>query len=120
MSSGFPTIAPYLTVSRQGTYFVIDLVNKDNRFSLDCIRAWNSALDHIEVVRSKESGPTALITKSAHPKIFSNGLVLEEAFVMGKPYFTAYEKLLARVLVFPMPTIAVMNGHAFAGGFVSF
>lgn len=57
-----------------------------------------------------------IMTIASHKKIFSNGLVLPEVFRLGSPYFELYHGLIHRVLTFPMPTVAAINGHAFAGG----
>ncbi|GAC75192.1 hypothetical protein PANT_14d00079 [Moesziomyces antarcticus T-34] len=76
---------------------------------------WNAMLDSGE----SDQG-AALITTGgtdAGAKIFSNGLDLEKA--LADPHFfdrclnAVYEKLLT----FPIPTIAAVNGHAFAAGF---
>jgi len=56
-------------------------------------------------------------------KFFSNGLDL--AWAQGQSNTTVglielvdvVLKLLARILIFPLPTVAVINGHAFGAGF---
>ena len=100
-----------IRVEKQGNVFIVTLDSKDNRFSMEFMAQFNKVLDSIESNPERSKG-AALITVSTHPKIFSNGLLLEEAFKLGKNYFNVYEKLLARILVFPMPTVACINGHA--------
>jgi Delta3-Delta2-enoyl-CoA isomerase len=60
----------------------------------------------------------ALVTTGAG-KFFSNGLDLETLTAGGDTmfdYLADCHALLARVLAFPLPTVAAINGHAFAGG----
>ncbi|KAK0748532.1 ClpP/crotonase-like domain-containing protein [Apiosordaria backusii] len=85
----------------------------DNRLTTATCTALLDALDLIEF-----SGhpPGVVITTSGLPKFYSNGLDLEhalgtEGFLPGILY-----KLFHRLLTYPMPTIALLPGHAFAGG----
>jgi len=70
--------------------------------------------------KNAEGGNGALIISGAcnQEKFFSNGLDFEAA--MRTPYFftNVLNPFWARVLAFPMPTIAAINGHAFAGGWL--
>ncbi|KAI0125484.1 enoyl-CoA hydratase/isomerase [Xylariales sp. AK1849] len=86
----------------------------DNRLTPTFCSALLTALDLIE---SKH--PTgAVVTTSSITKFYSNGLDLELA--MKTPGFTenSLYPVFRRFLTFPMPTIALINGHAFAGGFM--
>ena len=53
-------------------------------------------------------------------KIWSNGLDLDwlagQAVEERGQFLKDYMKLMGRMLVFPVPTVAAINGHAFAGG----
>lgn len=49
-------------------------------------------------------------------KFFSNGLSTEDLVEDPTHMLLTFHKLLARLLTFPIPTIAAINGHAFAGG----
>ncbi|KAK3298012.1 ClpP/crotonase-like domain-containing protein [Chaetomium fimeti] len=85
----------------------------DNRLTTASCTAILDALDLIEFGGYK---PGVVITTSALPKFYSNGLDLEHAlsnqnFIPGVLY-----KLFNRFLTYPMPTIALLPGHAFAGG----
>ncbi|KAK3392274.1 ClpP/crotonase-like domain-containing protein [Sordaria brevicollis] len=87
----------------------------DNRLTDTLCTTLLLALDILEHSPSKYP-PGVVITTSALPKFFSNGLDLENA--LSSPTFLP-DKLYAlfrRYLTYPMPTIAVLNGHAFAGG----
>jgi Delta3-Delta2-enoyl-CoA isomerase len=78
------------------------------------------ALDAIE----QGTEARALIVRSAHDKIFCNGIDLDWLQPLAdrndveaiKGFCFALNALLRRILLYPMPTIAAINGHAFAGG----
>ncbi|RYP66759.1 hypothetical protein DL769_005935 [Monosporascus sp. CRB-8-3] len=84
----------------------------DNRLTSAFCSALMSALNIIEFGYP----PGVLVTTSAISKFYSNGLDLELAistpgFFEDELYF-----LWRRFLTYPMPTIALINGHCFAGG----
>jgi Delta3-Delta2-enoyl-CoA isomerase len=70
------------------------------------------ALDIIETTHS----PGVIITTSAVAKFYSNGLDLNH--VQQTPHFftDSLWRLFYRFITYPMPTVALVNGHAFAGG----
>lgn len=84
----------------------------DNRLTTPFIQAWLLSLDIIE--HRHPSG--VVITTSSISKFYSNGLDL--AHVAETPnFFTAsLNPLFRRLLTYPMPTIALLNGHAYAAG----
>ncbi|EAA27585.1 enoyl-CoA hydratase/isomerase [Neurospora crassa OR74A] len=86
----------------------------DNRLTPPLITALLRALDTLEF--SPEYPPGVVITTSSLPKFFSNGLDLTHA--LSDPSFLPFSlyPLFRRYLTYPMPTIALLNGHAFAGG----
>lgn len=60
-----------------------------------------------------------MITTSAIPKFYSNGLDLESASADPSNFFPgALYALWARIITYPWPTVALINGHAFAGAFM--
>jgi len=87
----------------------------DNRLTSAFIEAWVLSLDIIE----QKLPRGVLITTSAIPKFYSNGLNLEH--VVDTPGFfpNILYPLFRKLLAYPMPTIALLNGHAFAGGFMA-
>src|SRR5215470_556992 len=88
----------------------------ENRFNRPFLDALSKALDDVE----KSSGAAALVTVGAEEKFYSNGLDLD--WIMGRGqaegerFVRDFLAFLGRVLAFPVPTVAAMNGHAFAGG----
>jgi len=102
-------------IERSGDVQILRLCNGENRFNRRSLTAINTALDEIE----SAADPTALVV-TGDGKFFSNGLDLD--WMMGEgagevePFLADFELLFARVLTFPMVTVAALNGHVFAGG----
>lgn len=129
----FPSSSsPLVQVDFDGStrIFILTMLGKetpDNRLTHKLIgEGLVPALTHVEdkwheMQNSGHSdqGSALITTGGTDPsaKIFSNGLDFENA--IADPHFfdrhlnTLYEKLLT----FPIPTIAAVNGHAFAAGF---
>jgi len=105
-----------MDLKKQGDIFILSMQSGENRFNRTFIDALNEALDTVE----KSAGPAALVTVGGEDKFYSNGLDL--AWLSGDgqgeapEFIKAVLKLLGRVLAFPMPTAAAINGHAFAAG----
>ncbi|MGO9570452.1 MAG: enoyl-CoA hydratase-related protein [Desulfomonilaceae bacterium] len=103
-------------VKKEGDVFILSMQSGENRFNRTFIDAMNEALDTVE----KSAGPAALVTIGGEDKFYSNGLDL--AWLSGDglgeapDFIKAVLKLLGRVLTFPVPTAAAINGHAFAAG----
>ncbi|KAK2616975.1 hypothetical protein QQS21_000064 [Conoideocrella luteorostrata] len=84
----------------------------ENRLTVPFLEALLTALDVIEFGDYK---PGVVITTSGLPKFYSNGASLEHALTVDGFWPLLY-KTFARFLSFPMPTLALIQGHAFAGG----
>jgi enoyl-CoA hydratase/carnithine racemase len=107
-------IARMPQLHRDGPVWIIDFGADENRYSPDFLDQVEVFLD--ELVADRE--PAALVT-TATGKFFSNGLDL--AWVQAHPeqfltYVHRVERLLARLLTLPVPTVAAINGHAFGAG----
>ncbi|MCU1657627.1 MAG: hypothetical protein JWO57_2283 [Pseudonocardiales bacterium] len=103
-----------LTLDRDGDVYVLTLGDTENRFHPDWLA---EAQEHLDVIETAE-GPRALVTTGAG-KFFSNGLDLDWLGQNGDKflgYLIEVHHLLQRVLALPVPTIAAVQGHAFAGG----
>jgi enoyl-CoA hydratase/carnithine racemase len=102
-------------LERVGTVFVLRMRAGENRFHPPFLEALGEALDEVQA----STGPAALVT-TGDGKFYSNGLDLvwmrgQDAATLG-PFLASFQRLLARLLAFPLPTVAAVNGHAFAGG----
>jgi len=99
---------------------VVTMNDGENRLNPSFIKAFLGVLDEIE----NETTVNALVVTSSHEKIFCNGIDLDwlVPFIQKKDKETAtaflytMNELLKRLLLYPMPTIAAISGHAFAGG----
>ncbi|KAK6438479.1 hypothetical protein LTR95_005315 [Oleoguttula sp. CCFEE 5521] len=60
-----------------------------------------------------------VITTSGITKFYSNGLDLDHASFTPGFFPEALYALWLRLLTYPMPTVALINGHAFAGAFMT-
>ena len=87
----------------------------ENRFNRSFLDALNAALDRAE----QAADPTALVTMG-EGKFYSNGLDLDwlvsEGASTAEAFLADFERLFARILTFPLITVAALNGHVFAGG----
>ncbi|KAH8650144.1 enoyl-CoA hydratase/isomerase family protein [Xylariales sp. PMI_506] len=84
----------------------------DNRLTPAFNSAMLTALDLVE-----HKYPTGvLVTTSSIGKFYSNGLDLQLAVRTPGFFADSLFALFRRVLTYPMPTVALVNGHAFAGG----
>jgi enoyl-CoA hydratase/carnithine racemase len=104
-----------IEIERDGEIHILRMRAGENRVNLDFLAAWNDALDSIE----SSPGAGALVT-TGEGKFYSNGLDLEWLGGEGREHAAAVlsglDALFARLLAFPMATVAAINGHAFAGG----
>jgi enoyl-CoA hydratase/carnithine racemase len=104
----------YPEVTRTGDVFVIAMTDNENRFNRTSVDALHACLDEIDGAEGQKSMVTV-----GEGKFFSNGLDLEwlgtgEEDMFG--FIADVTRLWARILEAPYPTVAAINGHAFAGG----
>ncbi|MBH0777450.1 enoyl-CoA hydratase/isomerase family protein [Nocardia bovistercoris] len=86
----------------------------ENRFHPDWIAEVHGLLDEVEA----SEGPAALVTV-ATGKFYSNGLDTDWLYAnFGEmhDYLDRVHAVFHRLLTFPMPTVAAVNGHAFGAG----
>jgi enoyl-CoA hydratase/carnithine racemase len=95
---------------------ILTLQSGENRFNRAFLDELNAALDRVE----SEGGTGALVTTGGEGKFYSNGLdldwLMEQGQEQGEAFVREVFALLARMLSYSLPTVAAMNGHAFAGG----
>jgi enoyl-CoA hydratase/carnithine racemase len=102
-------------LERDGQVWVLRMRDGENRFNRGFLDALFTALDEVE----KSDGPAALVTVG-EGKFYSNGLDLTwlagEGRDQAERFMADVHRLFARLLAFPVPNVAALNGHAFAGG----
>lgn len=99
----------------EGGIVVVRMQLGENRLNPDTLDGLEAALDQVEAIE----GPAALVL-TGDGKFFSNGLDLEwlgSADDDGRRQtLNRVYRLFARLLAFPAPTVAAINGHVFAAG----
>ena len=104
---------------------IVTMNSGENRFNFPFFDGFSQILDTIE----NDTDARVLVVKSAHEKIWSNGIdldwlgpaIAEEGPAVRDKFLVEMFTFLKRLLTYPMLTIAAITGHAFAGGaFLSF
>lgn len=99
---------------------VVSLNDGENRFNPEFLEAFLRVLDIIE----QETEVRTLVVRSTDEKIFCNGIDLNWMTPLIKAgerepikaFLYQLNDLFKRILLYPMPTIAAITGHVFAGG----
>ena len=99
---------------------VVTLNDGENRFNPKFLEGFLGVLDQIET----DTDANVLVVTSSHEKIFSNGIDLDWLvphvqkgdIETAKGFFYTMNRLFRRLLLYPMPTVGAISGHAFAGG----
>ena len=88
----------------------------DNRLTTAVVGEYLAALDTVEHYQ----GNTALLLTCTHKKTFSTGINLDWLIQLDdagrREFTTAFETLLCRLALLNAPTVACINGNAYAGG----
>ena len=93
------------------------LNNADAAVDMDIINKFQEIYDQIE----KSTGPGVVVTMGSGSKVFCQGFSLP---YWGKDVLnpvksiSANQAVLSKILTLGLPTMAVMNGHAYAGGLI--
>ncbi|KAG8883001.1 hypothetical protein FRB97_007374 [Tulasnella sp. 331] len=89
----------------------------DNRITPSFV---GTLLQVLDVVVEHVPRTAVLVTTSAISKFYCNGLNLAKVMIPACPEFQDkyWNPLTVRLLTFPIPTIAFMNGHTFAAGLI--
>jgi len=128
---------PLLTLTRpKDTLWVIEMHHgHDNRLTETFIeKCLKPALDTVAEeweqgwAASKEKGKAAsedegkgallIVGKKGQEKFFSNGLDFANAIKNPDFFPLIFNPLISQLVTFPIPTIAVINGHCFAAGMI--
>ena len=109
-----------ISLEKNGSVAIMTMHTDENRHNLEFISAFNECLDAVE----KDQKTGAVVLTSSAEKNWSLGVDL--AWV-SKPSTTVAEiiefmngmdGIFKRMLTFPVPIIAAMNGHVFGNGSV--
>lgn len=105
-----------IDLERKADVFVLYMRNGENRLNKRSLAALNAALDEVEGA----PGPKALVTTGTG-KFYCNGIDLEPILEEGgaallQETMDETDRFLVRLSGFPAPTVAAINGHAYAGG----
>ncbi|KAK7454460.1 hypothetical protein VKT23_011216 [Stygiomarasmius scandens] len=105
----------------QDARLTVELIDHGLKPALDAVeRDWREGWRRSQKDKESQEGKGALIIvgRRDQDKFFSNGLDFPK--VVNDPNFfpLTYNPLLHRLITFPLPTIAAINGHCFAGGFM--
>ncbi|KAF2019967.1 putative carnitinyl-CoA dehydratase [Aaosphaeria arxii CBS 175.79] len=95
-----------------GIYVLNFSSGSQNQVTTSFLEAFLDALDKVE----RENKTGVLVFTSSNPKFFSNGFDLDHVGSHPKIMEEAMFPLLERLLTFPLPTIALINGHAYGAG----
>ncbi|MEM7003085.1 MAG: enoyl-CoA hydratase/isomerase family protein [Pseudomonadota bacterium] len=110
-------------LKKEDSVFLLTMDAGENRWNTTFVRELSKALDEVEA----STGPAALVTTSSSDKFYSNGLDLDwvrdpdahpeagDRTVFGDEFM----KIMSRLITFPVPTVAAVNGHAFGAGFMA-
>lgn len=108
------TTPPGITLEHRDAVTVVRMDRGENRLHPELLTALESVLDEI----AGDDGPAALVLTGTG-KFFSNGLDLD--YMGANPSevdatLARVHALFGRVLGLDVPTVAAINGHAFAAG----
>lgn len=105
-----------LSISRHGQVFVITLQKPpENRINVLFAQEIIRALRDVEKALGPDS-EGAVIIRGSDAKFFCTGLELDEADTNPYANSDGFYPLLATILDYPYPTIALLTGHTFGGG----
>jgi enoyl-CoA hydratase/carnithine racemase len=101
-------------LGREGDVHILDLGDGENRIDRAALQSLHAMLDEIEAAPA----PRALVTL-ATGKFWCNGF--DQEWMGANPgevdlLLAEFRDLMARLVVLPVPTVAALQGHAFAAG----
>jgi enoyl-CoA hydratase/carnithine racemase len=101
-------------LDRDGDVWILNIGDDENRFHPDWLAEVSGMVDEVAAAPA----PRALVT-TASGKFFSNGLDLDwlgQNTDRVEDYVGQVHDLFAKFLAAPVPTVAAIQGHAFAAG----
>jgi len=105
-----------ITYEKEGDLHLVTMNEGPNTICPDWQQRMLEILDAVEA----DCGQGAALVLAGEDKFFCNGLNLEVVTQLDPPAMQLFGSRMGeihkRFLVLPCPTVAAMNGHAFAGG----
>lgn len=105
-----------MKLDKQDNIFILTLNNGTNEINPEWQSRINEALDKIENHSAGEAG----LVLTGEEKSFCHGLDLPTLMQLDPQALNTFgvemAKIYRRLLLLPVPTVAALNGHAFAGG----
>jgi len=89
-----------------------------NTVEKDWRESWRIYMRDQKVNKDEGKGALIIVGRRDQDKFFSNGLDFPNSSKDPNFFPETFDPLLERILTFPIPTIAALNGHTFAGGFM--
>lgn len=105
---------------KEETVGIITMNNGENRHNPEFIRTILSAFDEIE----RDQSISSVVVASSDPKNWSLGIDLQwmtDAMTRNdlnglRDFMYGLNRIFGRILLYPMPVIAAINGHTFGDG----
>lgn len=108
---------PVIEWKKEETVAVLVMTNGENRHNPEFVAAMLNAFDDIE----RDPAVTAVVITSSDEKNWSQGIDVQ--WIMGafgkkdfqaiRDFMYGLNKIFKRILLYPVPVIAAINGHAF-------
>ncbi|UTW48780.1 enoyl-CoA hydratase/isomerase family protein [Bacterioplanoides sp. SCSIO 12839] len=109
-----------ISLEQQGSVAVVTMNTDENRHNLEFISAFNACLDAVE----KDQKVGSMVLTSSSEKNWSLGVDLTwvsqktTSIADSVEFMQGMDAIFKRMLTFPVPIIAAMNGHVFGNGSV--
>jgi len=97
---------------KQAVMPALDAVERDWR------QRWRATQESNDKNKDGAKGALIIVGNRKQHKFFSNGLDFEKSLHNPRFWPDVFNPMLYRLLTFPIPTVAAVNGHCFAGGMI--